>query len=68
MELAVDSNIIKLRSSSSPGERAISASPVEQQQQQGQQQRPSPVTQDEIEECTNQYFQKMYTSEDVQGG
>ena len=58
MELAVDSNIIKLRSSCSPGERALSASPVEQQQQQGPQQRPSPVTKDEIEECTNQYFQK----------
>ena len=45
--------------------RAVSASPVEQQlQQQGQQQRPSSSTQDEIEECANQYFQQIYASED----
>jgi hypothetical protein len=45
--------------------RAVSASPVEQQlQQQGQQQRPSSSTQDDIEECANQYFQQIYASED----
>ena len=45
--------------------RAVSASPVEQQlQQQGQQQRPSSNTQDDIEECANQYFQQIYASED----
>ena len=47
-----------------PNQNDNSASSPQQQQQQQGQQRPTPGSQEDIEECANQYFQQIYASED----